>query len=108
MAWAPVSSQSGIDNLTKVNLRGNRIWINLHIIFKNGDINKPDYSLWDGQLKRGTSGGLDPLITVFGTPPSLGASECAFSSDINKWVQFAVAIAIQHTDQLYPEPMVRI
>ena len=96
-----VSSQSGIDNLTRVNLRGNRIWINLHIIFAKSDLNHPDYSLWDGQLQRGTSGGLDPLITIFGTPPSLGSSDCAFPSDINKWVQFAVA-AIQHTDQLHP------
>lgn len=97
-----VSSQSGIDNMTNVRLRGNRIWINVYIIFASGDINKPDYSLWDGQLQRGTSNGLNPLITVYGTPsPSLGKSHCSMPTDVNKWSQMAAA-AVKHTDQLHP------
>lgn len=96
-----VSSQSGIDNMTNVRLRGNRIWINVYIIFANGDINRPDYSLWDGQLQRGTSNGLNPLITVYGSPASLGKSHCSMPTDVNKWSQLAAA-AVKHTDQLHP------
>jgi hypothetical protein len=97
-----VSAQSGIDNLTRVNLRGNRIWINVNTIFPTGDINAPSWSAWDNQLKRGTQSGLDPLITVWGTPvPSLGVSSCSMPNDVNRWAQLAAA-AIKHTDQQHP------
>jgi hypothetical protein len=94
-----VSSQSGIDNLTKVNLRGNRIWINVQTIFANGDT--PNYSAWDGQLSRGTQNGLSPMITIYGTPPSLGPQPCSMPSNLTKWAQLA-AQAVKHTDQLHP------
>jgi Glycosyl hydrolases family 39 len=97
-----VSAQSGIDNLTAVNLRGNRIWINVNTIFPSGDINAPSWSAWDNQLARGTQKGLDPLITVWGTPaPSLGVQACSMPTDVNKWAHLAAA-AIKHTDGIKP------
>jgi hypothetical protein len=97
-----VSSQTGIDNMTNVRLLGNRIWINVNTIFPTGDVNAPSWSAWDNQLKRGTQNGLDPLITVWGTPaPTLGVQACSMPTDVNKWAKLAAA-AIKHTDAIKP------
>lgn len=96
-----VSAQSGIDNITNVSLLGNRLWLSLHLIYPTGNIHAPDYHLYDAQLQRGTQKGLDPLITIYGTPHNLGVTECEVPSDLGKWAKM-VAAAVHHTNQLHP------
>lgn len=103
-AGTTVSSQSGIDNLTKVHLLGNRIWLPIDTLFPTGDINAPNWGAFDAQLQRGTQAGLDPLMTIYGTPASLaaaGAGNCSVPTNVDKWARLAAA-AVKHTDGQHP------
>jgi len=93
-----LSDSSGMRIITDANLRGNRVWASLNLIYASGDT--PDYGLFDQQMNRATANGLDPIVVIYGTPPSLGASACSMPSSVAKWAQLATGV-VAHIDQAH-------
>lgn len=87
-----LSDPNGIRMITDSNLRGNRVWAALDLIYAKSDT--PDFALIDQQLDRATQDGLDPIVALSGTPPSMG-SWCTLptGANVEKWADMAVAVA---------------
>jgi hypothetical protein len=95
-----LSNNAGMKLITDSNIRGNRIWAALDLIYKTST---PDYGLFDQQLARATANGLDPIIELSGAPAGMGSSWCDVPTGANiaLWADDAAAVAA-HIEQLSP------
>lgn len=93
-----LSDAAAIKLVSAINLRGNRIWASIDLIYKT---QTPDYGLFDQQLDRATADGRRPVIVVQGTPPWMGVSACSTPPNLAQWAQLAAQL-IAHIEQRKP------
>jgi PKD repeat protein len=94
-----LKDQASINGLATAGINETRIWMWVSQNFATPQT--PNYNHLDSTLVRLKSAGINPIIVLYGTPPSLGANPCGAPSDFQQWGQMAATV-VAHVDQKFP------